>query len=123
MVLVDTSVWVSHFHHRNSQLVDLLLNEEVHSHPFVIGELACEQLKNRREIFTLLDTLPKAQIAEDEEILKFIEYHHLMGIGLGLIDVHLLASSLLTHIPLWSFDKTLKTISNKLKICFEPEPV
>lgn len=47
MVLVDTSVWVSHFRYGNCHLEKLLNNEAVMCYPFVIGELAYGNMKNR----------------------------------------------------------------------------
>lgn len=105
MVLVDTSVWVEHFRQGKIGLDDLLNEGQVACHPFVIGELACGNLKNRFQILSLLSTLPTALVAEHDEVMQFIETHHLMGKGLGFIDAHLLASALLTGIPLWTLDK------------------
>lgn len=34
-----------------------------------------------------------------------------MGRGLGLIDVHLLASAVLAKIPFWTSDKRLATVA------------
>ena len=116
MVLVDTSVWVSHFRHGNIGLEKLLNDGEVVSHPFIVGELACGNLKNRREILIDLQSLPMAILAEDREVLKFIENYRLMGKGVGYIDVHLIAAALLTGVPLWTFDKTLDKITKKIGI-------
>ena len=111
MVLVDTSVWVAHLREGNIGL-DLLLNDGLAAcHPFIIGELACGNLKNRAEILSLLQTLPMAVQAEHEDVMRFIEKYRLMGKGLGYIDMHLLASAALTNIPLWTLDKKLKEIS------------
>jgi hypothetical protein len=107
MVLVDTSVWVRHFQEGDPNLVRLLEAGEVLCHPFIVGELACGNLKNRREILSLLELLPLAVQARHREILKFIEQNRLMGKGLGYIDLHLLASAVLTGIPLWTLDKKL----------------
>ncbi len=107
MVLVDTSVWVSHLRQTNDALVNLLNNAEVVCHPFVIGELACGNLKNREAIISLMEALPTAYEAEHEEVLSFIESLKLMGKGLGYVDVHLLASALLTEVTLWTLDKKL----------------
>jgi len=107
MVLVDTSVWVDHLG-RGTVGLDLPLSDgQVLCHPFIIGELACGNLKNRSDILSLLGTLPAVRSAEDNEVLHFIERHRLMGKGLGYIDVHLLASSFLSHVPLWTLDKRL----------------
>jgi predicted nucleic acid-binding protein len=116
MVLVDTSVWVSHLREGNVGLEKLLNDGKVVCHPFIVGELACGNLKNRHEILTYLRSLPLTILAEDEEVLKFIEDNQLMGKGLGYIDVHLIVSAVLTDVPLWTFDKTLDKSSKKIGI-------
>ena len=118
MVLVDTSVWVSHLRDGNVGLEKLLNNGEVVCHPFIVGELACGNLKNRGEILTYLQSLPMTILAEDGEVLKFIENRQLMGKGLGYIDVHLIAAAVLTDAPLWTFDKTLDKITKKIGISY-----
>lgn len=120
MILVDTSVWVDHLR-RGSVGLDMPLGEgQVLCHPFIIGELACGNLKNRSDILALLQTLPTVRTAEEDEILLFIEKYRLMGKGLGYIDVHLLASSLLSHVPLWAFDKRLIDAAAVLGIRYTP---
>jgi len=114
MVLVDTSVWVVHLREGISELEALLNEGDVICHPFIVGELACGNLKNRAEILSLLQTLPMAIHAEHEEVMHFIENYNLMGKGLGYIDMHLLASAMLTKVPVWTLDKKLSTISSKL---------
>ena len=119
MVLVDTSVWIAHFNKRNSSLVELLSNGLVACHPFIIGELACGRLKNREEIISLMQALSTVREVTHEEILRFIEARKLMGMGIGLIDVHLLASTLLTGIMLWTYDRKLQTAARKLGIAYK----
>ena len=114
MVLVDTSVWVEHLRHGCLELESLLDEGEVLCHPFVIGELACGRLSRRAEILALLRSLPQAAIADLEEVLSFLDTHWLMGIGLGFIDVHLLASARLHQAPLWTLDRTLQRTAEKL---------
>jgi predicted nucleic acid-binding protein len=116
MVLVDTSVWVSHLRHGNEELQKLLHEGEVVCHPFIVGELACGNLKNRHEILTYLQSLPMTILAEDEEVLKFIGNNQLMGKGLGYIDVHLIASAVLTSVLFWTLDKTLDKFTEKIGI-------
>lgn len=116
MILVDTSVWVEHFRHGAVGLETPLNDGQVVCHPFIIGELACGNLKNRSQILSLLDTLPMARLAEHEEVMHFIEKYRLMGKGLGYIDVHLLASAMLTRISLWTLDKRFATASTALGI-------
>ena len=98
-------------------LVDALEGEEVLTHPFVIGELACGELHSRREFLDLLATLPMADVATDAEVLRLIEDRRLMGKGLGYIAIHLLASAMLTEATgFWTTDKRLQTIAAQLRI-------
>ncbi|OQZ03645.1 MAG: VapC toxin family PIN domain ribonuclease [Candidatus Brocadia sp. UTAMX1] len=116
MVLVDTSVWVVHLRSGNIGLETLLSEGNVVCHPFIVGELACGNLKNRAEILSLLQTFPMAIPGEHEEVMRFLEDHTLMGKGLGYIDIHLIISAIVTGIPLWTVDKKLDEISLKLGI-------
>lgn len=120
MVLVDTSVWVDHFREGNPDLERLLYDGQVMCHPYIVGELACGNMKNRAEILTLLPALPQATPAQHEEVLRFMELHHLMGKGLGYIDVHLCASALLTGVPMWSYDKKLDEANEMPGIRYDP---
>ena len=108
MTLVDTSVWIEHLRSRNASLVALLESDQVFIHPFVIGEVACGNLKNRREVLRLLQSLPVAVRAADAEVLALVENRRLYGVGVGWIDVHLLASGLLTPCAIWTFDARLR---------------
>ena len=114
MVLVDTSVWVSHLRQAHLGLVGLLEGGEVACHPFIIGELACGNIKNRTTILTLLEALPTTIAVEHREIMTFIENHALMGKGLGYTDVHLLASSVLAGFPIWTLDRKLERVAETL---------
>jgi predicted nucleic acid-binding protein len=118
MVLVDTSVWVAHLRDGDTGLKTLLNEGYVVCHPFIIGELACGNLKNRSEILSLLYALPMATHAEHEEVIQFIENNGLMGKGLGYIDMHLLASAILSKVPLWTLDKKLNQVSLKLGLAY-----
>ncbi|MBI5681711.1 MAG: PIN domain-containing protein [Deltaproteobacteria bacterium] len=118
MVLVDTSVWVEHFRSGNIGLKALLNDDLVICHQFIIGELACGNIKNRSEILSLLQAIPMAIRAGHEEVMRFIENYKLMGKGLGYIDMHLLASSILSKASLWTLDKRLHEVSVKLGLAY-----
>jgi len=119
MILVDTSVWVSHLRNGNSKLGQLLNDGDVLCHPFIIGELACGNIKNRIEILSLLNALPKSDLLDNEELLLFIERNDLMGKGLGLIDIHLLASTVLSDAALCTLDTKLKHEAHILGMSYE----
>ena len=118
MVLVDTSVWVAHLRAGAIGLEALLNEGHVVCHPFIVGEIACGNLRNRSGILSLLQALPAAVQAEHEEVMQFIENDNLMGKGLGYIDMHLLASARLTEVPLWTLDKKLNEVSSKLGLAY-----
>jgi len=114
MVLVDTSVWVAHLRQGHGGLEALLMECRVLCHPFIIGELACGNLRSRSEILSLLQALPQTVCPEHDEVMQFIENHRLMGRGLGYIDVHVLAAARLTEVPLWTLDKKLQVAAGEL---------
>jgi predicted nucleic acid-binding protein len=119
MVIADTSIWIDHFRRSNLELRDLLNQGLIMTHPLVIGELACGTLMNRSEIMNLLHRLPTAIEATHSEVLRFIENHHIMGKGLGYIDLSLLASSALMGLPIWTYDKALVNIADALGQAFK----
>ena len=114
MILVDTSVWIDHLRLGSERLRSLLQDNQVLCHPFVIGELACGNLHNRNEILHLLEALPGAPVADHSEVLHLINAHRLYGHGLGWIDVHLLASALITGCELWTSDRLLHTLADRV---------
>jgi predicted nucleic acid-binding protein len=117
VILVDTSVWIDHLHLSIAELVEALDRGDVMTHPFVVGELACGTLARRQEVLGLFAALPSAIVATDEEAMALIEERRLMGLGLGYIDVHLLASTMLTpDAQLWTTDRRLQMVAAKLQI-------
>lgn len=115
MILADTSVWINHLRRGEPALADALRKEQVFLHPFVLGELACGNLRNRTELLELLGRLPLAVVATEAEALAFIEQRALMGRGIGYVDVHLLASTSLTRgSRLWTHDKRLALVATHL---------
>lgn len=117
MILVDTSVWVDHLRQADPELTTALNAGRVYIHPWVIGELACGNLRARSDILALLKGLPGLRVVSDEEVLYFIDCHQLMGRGIGFVDVQLLASTALSGLgKLWTRDKRLHAIAVALKL-------
>ena len=107
MILVDTSVWVEHFRTGNS-LGTVLAEGLVLSHPFVVGELACGNLRSRTRVLADLGSLPPAVSSTDDEVMRLVEDHRLWGRGIGWIDAHLIASALITNCRFWTLDRPLE---------------
>jgi predicted nucleic acid-binding protein len=115
-MLVDTSVWIAHLRQGLPDLESHLLIGAVLCHPFIVGELACGNLKNRGEILSRLRRLPRVLVAGDEEVLKLIEDRRLMGRGISWIDAHLLASTLVAGAELWTLDRRLEAVARPLGV-------
>jgi predicted nucleic acid-binding protein len=118
MVIVDTSIWITYLRYGGLQLVRLLLNEEVYCHQFIIGELACGNIKNRANIILLLQNLPMLPCVEFNEFLYFIDKNKLMRKGLSFVDINLLASAKLAKAHLWTTDKKLRATAIDLSIAY-----
>ncbi len=116
MILVDTSVWVNHFRQANAQLGKALLDGYVLMHPFVVGEIACGNLRSRPKVLSDLRRLPSAVAADHEEVLGFLDQYHLFGAGITWIDAHLLASARLSNCRLWTLDAHLLTAAARLHL-------
>jgi predicted nucleic acid-binding protein len=120
VILVDTSVWIDHLRATDAALAGSLERGLICMHPFVLGEIACGNLRNRREVLDLLARLPAASVATDSETLEFIERRSLMGRGIGNVDVHLLASAALGGTTrLWTRDRRLALVADELGLAFE----
>jgi len=117
VILVDTSIWIAHLRHSDAALIQLLTAGRVLAHPFVIGELALGNLRQRDTILNALQSLPQASIAADDEVLRFIGQYALSGLGIGYIDAHLLAGTRLTAgASLWTRDKRLAAAARTLRL-------
>jgi predicted nucleic acid-binding protein len=121
VILVDTSVWIDHLRKGDAGLENLLEHGSVLSHPFVIGELALGRIPKRNIFLAAIGDLPKATMAEDDEVLRFISDYALHGLGVGYVDVHLLAAVKLTPgASLWTRDKYLLRVAQKLRLSSNP---
>jgi predicted nucleic acid-binding protein len=107
-ILADTSIWIQHLRRGEANLQELLHQGMVLMHPFILGELACGNVRNRSGLLEDLKSMPVASTASDDEVLKLVDSKKLWTLGIGWIDAHLLASALLTNCPLWTLDSSLK---------------
>ncbi|UHL63902.1 type II toxin-antitoxin system VapC family toxin [Paralcaligenes sp. KSB-10] len=115
MILVDTSVWIDHLRKSDGELQTLLNAGQVLAHPFVIGELALGNLRQRDVVLDALQGLPQVSVATEEEVLRFIGQKTLYGIGIGYIDAHLLAALRLSPgSRLWTRDRRLLAAATRL---------
>lgn len=118
-ILLDTSIWIKHFKTSNLRVVQLLESESVVSHEFVVAEIACGSLKSRAETLGYLKELIALPAVSTHEVMQFIETKKLYSRGIGLIDAHLLASTLIVpDTQLWTADKRLESIACELGVAY-----
>lgn len=121
MILADTSVWADHLRQADPVLSDLLANGEVAMHPFVLGEIALGYLRKRADWLVRLQELPSLHVAEPDEVLQLIERQKLVAAGVGYVDVHLLATVVVsTQCRLWTRDRRLAAIAAQLGVGANP---
>jgi predicted nucleic acid-binding protein len=119
MILVDTSVWIDHFRKGDALVREILEKRQVLVHPFIIGELALGNMRERNVILRALSDLPKAVHADESEVLDYIERRALRGSGIGYLDAHLLTSVQMTpDALLWTRDKRLADVAARLSLAF-----
>lgn len=117
LILVDTSIWIDHLRATDDLLVTLLEGGMVAMHPFVVGELALGNLRDRSSIIRYLATQPMLAPADDVSVLGFIDENQLAGRGIGYVDAHLLAAVAMTDgVGLWTRDRRLAAIALELRI-------
>lgn len=115
MILADTSVWVDHFRKRDAALYQQLQRNNISTHPFIVTELVLGNLPDRQNAIASLDRLPMVKVAQLHEVRRLIEAHSLFRRGIGFVDAHLIASTLITpHTVLWSRDKRLHGVAETL---------
>lgn len=112
MILADSSIWIDHLRSNDPTLQALLENEEIVTHPFVIGELSLGHIPRYDEIMKMLSDLPTIARADDGEVRHLIRSRRLFGTGIGYVDAHLLASVMISRSDrLWTRDRRLHRIA------------
>ena len=121
MILADTSIWIDHLRVGDHALAACLDEGQVLMHPFIIGELACGNLRNRAQLLALWRRLPQALVATHTEVMYFIEQQNLMGSGIGYVDAHLLTSARISGARgLWTRNRRLAALATALGCAVEP---
>lgn len=116
IVLADTSVWIDHWRHGNPRLSQLLEQNCVVVHPFVLGEIALGAIRPRAEVLRNLQALDTPGLAEHEEVMDLVDRTPLWGRGIGWVDAHLLATALLDRLRLWTLDRPLERVADELGV-------
>jgi predicted nucleic acid-binding protein len=123
MVLVDTSVWIRFLANRTpwaAELDRILLRDEAAGHDLIHGELLIGDSGGRGELLKGYALMHRVSTVHHAEVVEFVRAHKLYGRGIGWIDAHLLASALVTSVPLWTADERLARLANELGVGYLP---
>lgn len=120
---MDTSVWIDFLRGDTTglRLGAMLREDQVLTHGAVIGELALGNLGDegrRAHVLEDLALLPRAEAASEGEVLGLIEGERLWAGGVGWVDAQLLASARLSGARLWTNDKRLRGVAERLGVGF-----
>lgn len=115
-VIIDTSVWIDHFHRGSQPLSELLERGLAWTHAVVIGELAAGRLAQRAEVLHHLQKLPRAGNVSLAEGLHLLDHHRLHGRGLSWSDVQLLAAARMDRLTVWTRDRSLVAAASALGV-------
>ena len=120
MILVDAAIWIDQLHHPDDDFASLLQRQIVVMHPYVAGEILLGSLRDRRAIRMRLIDLDRAPVARHEEVTNLIESVPLFGTGVGYVDAHLIASTMLmVGGRIWTRDRRLARVASQLRINFD----
>jgi predicted nucleic acid-binding protein len=122
IVLADTSVWIDHWRRGSPRLRQLLEQDQIVVHPYVVGEIALGAISPRATVLEHLGTLRPVTVAQHHEVMGLIERARLWRRGIGWVDAHLLASALLDQIPLWTLDQALHNAARELGVALKSRP-
>jgi hypothetical protein len=117
LILADTGIWIGHFRTDEPEMRALLGHSNIAMHPFIVAELALGSLRDRDRTLGMLERLPQVRMAQLSEVRQMIEAHSLYSKGIGLIDAHLVASTLISPpARLWTRDRRLLAVASTLGI-------
>lgn len=121
MILPDTNIWIDHLRRPDADFTSLLLRKQVRLHPFVLGEMALGLQGPARRFIELFAEVRQPAVASPAEMFEFIESRELRGTGIGYVDAHLLAATILgAGDQLWTRDKRLRKQAERLGVAYAP---
>jgi len=117
-VLVDTPVWIDHFHRSDATLRRLLASGVVYLAGPVLGELAAGSLPKRLRTLADLRVLGRFADPSTDEVLDWIETHQVSGKGLSWVDCVLLVIAERNGALIYTRDRILSRHAAGLQLAF-----
>ena len=119
MIIVDTPIWADHFREQIGDLTVQIASDRLRQHPYVTGELALGNPRDREGMIALLNSLGQARVVEHSRLMGFVVENKLGGTGIGYVDAHLLAACINGGHKLWTRDKRLMAQADRLAVSYE----
>ena len=122
IVLVDTSVWIRFLSNREpyaAHLEELLSRDEACGHDFVCGELLIGDVGGRKQLLADYEQMHQAPAVPHTDVVAFVRNRRIHGRGIGWVDAHLLASSLVGRLKLWTADPRLNALAKELGVAYD----
>lgn len=117
-VIVDTSVFVDFMKKGNVDLHDLLEDDLVVVHPFVVSEILLGGSLKNRVLHSLLMNLPLVGTVKPQELDRWIQEERVYKFGIGLVDSCILLSAIEDQHKLFTLDKKLKKAAAAFRVVF-----
>jgi|SRR5579871_90403 len=121
MVLVDTSVWIRSLSGRPgfvAELDRLLADNDVAGHELVYGELLIGDTGGRKNLLRTYEQFYRAGMIPHYEVVDFVHRRGLHARGVGWINIHLLASALVSRMKLWTADPRFAAVAEEIGIAY-----
>jgi predicted nucleic acid-binding protein len=121
MVLLDTSVWIRGLAGQQPYLAEmhrLLARNEAAGHELVYGELLIGDRGGRTKFLSSYEQIYQARMVPHDEVVAFVRHRRLHGLGVGWIDVHLLASALAERMQLWTADTAFAAVAQEAGVAY-----
>ena len=78
-------------------------------------------LHHRQRTLSRLAKLPQVGVASPDQVLSVVEAHGIWSSGIGYVDAHLVASTLLVKgATLWTRDRRLAAVAERLSVAYQP---
>ena len=114
MILVDTSIWIDHFKKKNEILSQWILDGMVCTHSLIIQEICLGDFKQKVKIIDSLKHLIIIPMISHQEFILFSTKHNFRKVG--VVDVHLIASAILSRCSIMTSDKSLALAAQKVDL-------
>jgi hypothetical protein len=115
-------VWIRSLANRapfRVELDRLLGLDDVAGHELVYGELLIGDRGGRRKLLAAYAQIRQATLVPHSEVVRFVTERGLSGRGVVWTDIHVLASTIVGRMQLWTADTRLSAVAKEFGVAYE----